>query len=203
MTPRIIGIISAVLVFGSIFPYCYRIYQGKTHPILTSYTLWTLVSFALLVTYKSSGANESIWPAIIGFINPLIITMLIRWKEGRWTRPDLVEKVCIVVCVLSLLLWAIVRKEESLAQYALYLAIVADACAIIPTAVQYLKNPLLDRPFAWVMYGIGYGIGMFAIEEHTLANYILPAYMLIGALCIATPLVVHRTYHRIPLSEWI
>lgn len=203
MTPRIFGIISAILVFGSVFPYCFRIYQGKTRPVLTSYVLWTVVSAALLITYDSSGAKESIWPAFFGFVNPFVITILIRWKQGKWTPPDRIEKVCIVICALSLALWAAVRKEQHMAQYALYLAITADACAIIPTAVQYMKNPMLDRPFAWLMYAIGYGMGMFAIEEHTFANYALPAYMCIGATCIATPLFIYRVRNRIPLSEWI
>lgn len=203
MSVEMIGLISGLLVIVSAIPYSIRTYQGKIQPNLTSWSLWTLIGFALLLTYKSSGAEANIWPAVFGFTNPLLITILILQRRGEWIKPNLVEITCLIFGLLSFGLWLEVRESTKLAQYALYLAIVADACAAIPTIVFVWTQPNDDRPFAWSFFAIGYGLVIFAITEHTFANYILPLYMFFGALSIALPLIIYRWRQKSPLSEWI
>ena len=203
MNTEIIGLVSGLLVVISVIPYSIRTYQGKIHPNLTSWSLWTLIGLALLLTYKSSGAKANIWPAIFGFINPLLIAVLILRQHGKWIKPNKIEIVCSVFCLLSFGLWFLVRESNELAQYALYLAIVADACAAIPTIVFVWMHPDGDRPFAWGFYAVGYGLAIFAITEHTFANYILPLYMFFGSLSITFPLILYRWRKKYPVSEWI
>ena len=198
-----IGLISGFVVIISIIPYGLRVYQGKIMPNLTSWSLWTLIGFALLLTYKSSGAEANVWPAVFGFVNPLLITLLVLRQRGGWGKPNKVEASCLVFGLLSLGLWICVRGNKGLAQYALYLAILADACASVPTIVFVWTKPEDERPFAWCLFAIGYGLVVFAITEHTFANYILPLYMFVGALSIAVPLILHRLRQKAPLSEWV
>jgi hypothetical protein len=190
-------------VIISVIPYAIRTSQGKITPNLTSWSLWSLIGLALLLTYDSSGAEANVWPAVFGFFNPTFITVLAAKRRGEWTKPTKVEIVCIVICLLSLALWLAVRESRELVQYALYLAIVADACAAIPTIVFVWAQPLKDRPFAWGLFAVGYGLAIFAITEHTVANYILPLYMLLGASTITFLLAFPRWKRRIPLSEWV
>jgi hypothetical protein len=90
-----------------------------------------------------------------------------------------------------------------MSQWALYLAIVADLFVAIPTIVFVWTQPNSDRPFAWAFFAVGYGLAIFAITEHTFANYVLPLYMFFGALSITLPLVLYRRRHKVPLSEWV
>ncbi len=195
--------ISGALVIISVIPYGIRTYQKVVQPNLTSWFLWTIIGFALLVTYKSSGAGANIWPAVFGFINPLIITLLVLYRRGGWQRPERLEIVCLILGFLSLGMWGMVYDDKERAQFALYLAIMADMCAAIPTIKFIWMNPSEDRPFAWSFYAVGYGLGIFAITEHTFANYILPVYMFGGALAISLPLAWHRLKQRAPLMEWV
>ncbi len=71
MDTKLIGEISGGLVIISIIPYALRVYQKKIKTIPTTWFLWSVIGLALLLTYKSSGANESMWPAVFGFTNPL------------------------------------------------------------------------------------------------------------------------------------
>ena len=87
--------------------------------------------------------------------------------------------------------------------YALYLAIVADAFAAIPTIVSVWSHPDSDRPFAWLCFSVGYGLAILAITEQTIANYALPLYMSLGSLCIAFPLARYRQRKKAALAEWI
>lgn len=203
MSVEIIGLISGLLVIISVIPYGIRTFQGKIQPNLTSWSLWTLIGFALLLTYKSSGAEANVWPAVFGFTNPLLVTVLILQRRGEWTKPNRIEVACLIFGLLSLGLWLGVRESKELAQYALYLAIIADACAAIPTIVFVWTQPNGDRPFAWSFFAVGYVLVIFAITEHTFANYVLPLYMFFGALSVALPLIIYRWRQKSPLSEWI
>ncbi len=203
MSAETIGLVSGLLVVASIIPYSIRTYQGKVHPNLTSFSLWTLIGVALLLTYRSSGAKANVGPAVFGAFNPLLITLLILRRDRAWTRPDRIEVACIVFGVVSLGLWFCVRKSQELSQYALYLAIIADLCAAVPTIVFVWTHPDKDRPFAWGCFAVGYGLAIFAITDRTFANYVLPIYMTLGSSGIAFPLALHRWRQRTPLSEWV
>lgn len=203
ISKEVIGLISGVLVLISAIPYAWRTWQGKIHPNVTSWGLWSFIGLALLLTYRSSGAEANIWPAVFGFINPTLITILALIKRGEKTRFSRLEWACIAICMVSLGMWALIRDDKSLVQYALYVAIVANACAAIPTIVFVLEHPDQDRPFSWGMCAVSYFLSVFAVSEHTFANYALPVYMFIGCGCITWPLVGFRLKERVPLRQWI
>jgi hypothetical protein len=181
-----------------------RTYQKKVHPKLTSWFLWTLIGSALLLTYKSSGAEANVWPAVFGFTNPLIITTFIVIRQrGKLAKLDHVEIACLIIGIISLVMWLIMHQTKELVQYALYIAILADVCASIPTIKFVWTHPDGDRPFAWGLFSVAYILALFAINEHTIPNYVLPIYMFVGASSIALPLALWRWRKKIPLKEWI
>jgi len=197
-----IGMLSGVLVVISVIPYALRTYQGKTKPNITSWSLWTLIGAALLVTYRSSGASDNVWPAIFGFTNPLLVTCISLWRNGAREKLTNVDWVCLVISITSLLLWYLTRNQKEMAQFALYLAILADGAAAIPTIVYAWSQPKDERPVPWLLFSLGYGVALFAITDHTFANYILPLYMFLGTFIISVPLVRYQLRHKIPLREW-
>lgn len=200
---EIIGLISGIFVIISIIPYVARVCQGKIKPNIVSWSLWALIGFALLLTYKSSGAQGNIWPAVFGFTNPLLVAILVVVKKGKFGKMVRSEIYCFVIGIASLVMWFFVNENKNLAQYALYIAILADVCAAIPTISFVWRNPADDRPFAWGLFAVAYGAAIFAVTEHTVANYILPAYMFLGSFSITLPLILYRIKKGVPLKEWI
>lgn len=199
---EIIGKTSGFLVTIGIFPYVYRIWQGKITANPVTWFIWFVAAFALLANYKSSGAKDNIWPAIFGCFNVTLVLGISLFK-GKREPVGYLDWVCFFLAGVSLVAWFKLGKSREMSTYALYLAILADAFAVIPTFIMLVKKPHLDRPFAWLTFSIGYGITMFAITEHTIANYALPIYMTIMAALITTPLIVYRIKRKIPLREWI
>lgn len=202
MRTQTIGLLSGGLVFLSIIPYAIRTYQGKIRPVPTSWSLWSLIGLAILLTYRSSGAEANVWPAVFGFINPTVITILSAWRHGQWKKPNIPERLCFLFGILSLIMWLFLRQNRELALYALCVAIAADLCAAIPTIIFVWAQPDGDRPFAWVLFASGYFIAVFAIQENTLANWVLPLYMTAVALAVALPLALYRLRQEVPLKEW-
>ena len=202
-TTEIIGMLSGFFVVVSIIPYSIRVWQKKVHPNITSWSLWSFIGLALLLTYKSSGAQDNIWPAVFGFINPCLVSILVITRKGEFGEISKMEKACFVFGLVSLAVWACVHDNKNLSQYALYIALVADCCAAIPTIVFVWKHPSEDRPFAWALFALAYGFAVFAITEHTFANYILPLYMFFGSFSITLPLTLHRVKNKTPFKEWV
>ena len=197
-----LGYLSGIIVMISSIPYILNVWQKKITPNLFSFGIWTFIGFAILLTYGSAGAKHNIWPAVFGFTNPLSVTIIAIWKgERQW--PSLLEIACVVLALISLGLWYVVKDVQEQSQWALYLSIAADACAAIPTIVDYNKNPENDRPVPWMLFATGYGIGIFAITDRLISNYILPIYMVLGSLLIAFPLARYRYRKNIPFSQWI
>lgn len=203
MSAELIGLISGGLVTISVIPYSIRTWQGKIHPNITSWSLWAIIGLAILLTYRSSGADANVWPAVFGFTNPLLITILASIKKSKWEKLNNVEWICLVIGLTSLAMWLGMRQSRTLVQYALYAAILADAVAAIPTVVFVWHQPDGDRPFAWGLFAVGYGLAMLAITEHTFANWSLPLYMLLGSSSITAILAAYRIKQKAPLKEWI
>lgn len=199
---ELIGLVSGFIVVLSAVPYGIRVYQRKIKPNLVSWSIWAFLGLALLLTYKSSGAESNLWPAIFGFTNPLIIAILAIWR-GERKRPNRLEVTCAVFGIASIILWYFVQNDPTTAQYALFIAIIADFWAGVPTVIFLWKNPGEDRPIQWGTFAVGYGIAVFAITEHTFANYILPLYMFAMAGAIATILTVYRVKNSVPFREWM
>ena len=194
---------SGGLVLLSIIPYAIRTVDGKIRPVPTSWSLWSFIGLALLLTYRSAGAAANVWPAVFGFTNPTLITILSVWRREKWEKPNLLERLCFVFGIVSLILWVLLRQSRELSQYSLGVAIAADLCAAIPTIRFVWNEPARDRPFAWVLFGIGYFLALFAAPENTFANWGLPLYMTAVSFSVALPLALYRLRENVPLREWV
>ena len=203
-TQEFFGLVSGILVFCSAIPYCIGIWQDRNTPQLISWGLWSFIGLVLLLTYKSSGAEDNIWPAVFGFTNPLIITMIALFRRNSEKgHMSIADWFCLGFGILAICIWAIIRDIKELAQIALYVAILADLFAAIPTARFVWKNPGEERPFAWGIYALAYGLALFAVPEVNFSNLALPIYMTTGSSFVALPLVIHRLRNKTPWRGWI
>ena len=203
MNKELIGLISGILIVVSAIPYSIRTYQRKVHPNIISWSLWTFIGLALLLTYRSSGATTNVWAAVFGFTNPLIVTLVALKRQYERTKLNKLDMICLVFGLIALAMWLFMKENKELVQYALYVAIVADSFACLPTIAFLWKSPDQDRPFAWGLFSVAYGLNLFAISDFTLANLILPIYMTVGSFCITVPLCVYRLRKKSPIMDWI
>ena len=183
--------------------YIRRAYRRDIKLQITSWALWSFIGLVVLLTYHSASDEASFWAAVVSFTTPTIVTVILTLEGGHWSTLGRFDYLCIACSMGALASWFAIRDNRELAQFALYLAIVADLCAAIPTIWSVWQDPEDDRPGAWIFFGIGMGISLFAITDWTPANVIYAAYMVCGSSSVALPLVIYRLQNRIPLTQWI
>ena len=218
-----IGGLSGFIVLVSGIQYMIRAWQKKVTPKFVSWGLWTLISFSVWLNYKSSGAQSNSWPALIAFVNTLLIFLIIIWKRKYEKGITNLDFFCLISGLISFSIWFLltqwenlfqgewsnlaawfsVQNQESLANWGLYVGILADAFAAIPMINFTWKSPKDERPGAWLLYSFGYGLGFFAVPFHSFSNDVLPIYMFLGAFTIALPLIKYRIQNKISFKEWI
>jgi len=200
---KLFGVLSAVIVLASYPPYIIRVWQRKIVPNIASWIIFVLVSIAIaLSSYASSGAGVNSWVTLgplLGCTIVLIIA-LIRSKEKSLTKFDII---CLILGIISIAFWMFTKQSRELVQFALYIGILADFMGILPSIKFLSKNPEKDRPALWIVFSFGYFLSMFAITEHTFANWILPVFMTLAPALVWIHLVKYRVKNKIPLKEWI
>lgn len=198
--------ISATLLVFSPFPYICSICEGKTEARLSSWLLWTFIGLTLWLTYSGSAGLQS-WVTFFAFTNPLCVTLVIWAKtRTRFSGFTYLEICCGVINCIAMLIYVALHvlygQDPSYTQIALYICLLADACAAIPTVQHVWKHPEDERPLMWLIFGASFVCLMLSIEVHTFANYALPLYMISCAAIVATPLVRYRITSKAPFSEW-
>jgi len=217
MDAHIIGLIAGIIVFASSLPYAIRVWQKKITINIASWFVWTIIGFALYVNYKANGGKESAYAALFGFINPTLVTIIALFR-GTWEKLKWYDWICLLFGLIAICIWFYFQNQKILTKlglwydfvhkdtfikYSLFISIFGDACAAIATFIFLIKEPDKDRPFAWIMFSLGYGVSLFAVTEYTFMQCILPLYMFVFPLIIALPLVWYRVKNKIPVTQWI
>lgn len=178
-------------------------WKGKVYPNPVSWFVWAMVGLAIFLTAEASEAKEVYFASIITAVSPVIIFVIILVREtNRVYNLSVHEKLCLVLALVGYSLWFILGETPELAQWSLYWMIGVDLIVLWPTFEQVVKDPESDKPVPWIMFGIGYGIAGFAITEHTVTNWVLPIYMFVGSLLVATPMVLVRIKKKALFKEW-
>lgn len=198
----LIGYISGLIIFISGSLYTYNVYKNKTEANLITWTLFTIMGVAIILTYSASGAKDNLIPAIASAINPVIIMFLLLFRKSKKTFTT-IDIICGLLGVAAIIFWYFTQNNRFLVQWALYTAIIADIIAIIPTVIFVKKHPEKDSPIPWIIFSFGYALAFLTITDHTLANYSLPLWMTFGTAFVWVPLLKYRIKNKISIREWI
>ncbi len=189
------GLLSAILIFFSAYPYVKGIISGKFEkPVTSTWLLWFGIGLLLLVTSYQSGArwDTTLLPILMGVINPAVFLVLcIKYGEYKWTRID---TSCVVICIIAVIVWQTTDSPE----LGLVGAIIADVVGAIPQVIKNWKDPKDEPILPWSMFTIASGLNILAISEWTIGNALFPVYMTVfSGLALTLPVVLHRLKLRI------
>ncbi len=166
----IFGIVAGIFSFSAYLFYIVAILKGETKPSRATWFIWAFIGIVLAVSYKASGAEDTIWVAVSEAIAPTIIALLaIKYGTGGTEKIDIFA---FVGSAFSLFLWWYFGSPV----VALVANLAMDFFAAIPTIKKSWHNPHQEDRFAWSLTQIGNLFNLFAIDKIIFAVIIYPAY---------------------------
>lgn len=198
------SLVSAAFCTVSGLYYTYLAWRGEIHPNPVSWLIWMSSGVGMCVTAYSAEATAVFWTSVVNAATPTLVFLIVLFKlKAKVAGVDSKEKLCLFLAVCGYIVWIQYKDVPELAQYALYWMIIVDGIGLSSTIRQVYRDPTSDKPIAWVIFGFGFALATLEITDHTLANWAMPIYSVIGAIIVSIPLIWHRLKTQIPVREWV
>jgi len=183
----ILGMIAGVIALLAYIVYVVSIFRGKTKPNRATWWIWAFMGLVLALSYKFSGADNTVWVPYVEFLGPFTIAIL-SVKYGEGTLENKTDLFCLIGAVISIILWIIFDNPV----IALVTNLAIDSFAIIPTIKKSYLRPEGEDFWAWFGTGMADTLNMFAVERFTFAILVYPIYMLVSDLIIIFVLLLRK-----------
>ncbi len=175
----ILGIFAGSIAFIAYIVYIISTLRGKTKPNRATWWIWAFMGLILALSYKLSGANNTVWVPYVEFLGPFIIALLsIKYGEGGLKNK--IDIICLIGAIASIILWIIFNNPV----VALVTNLAIDSFALIPTIKKSYLRPEGEDFWAWFGTGIADSLNMLAVEKFSFAILLYPIYMFVSDFII-------------------
>lgn len=183
------GLISAIVIFVSMFPYIKAIYnRSLERPVVSTWALWVLIGALLFVTNYDAGSrwDTTLFPIFVGVVNPaLVLLFALRYGTYVWTKID---TLCVVLCVVTIVVWQTTDSPV----LGILGGILADFTAALPQLIKSWREPRDEPVLPWAMFVSASALSLLAVPVWTPAYFIFPIYMTCMSGLITLPLILSR-----------
>ncbi len=170
---EIFGIAAGIFSFSAYIFYIVAIIKGHTKPSRSTWFIWAFIGIVLAISYRASGAGDTVWVSVSEAIAPTIIAILaIKYGTGG---ADKIDIIAFIGAIISLLLWW--KFGNPLIALTTNLAI--DFFAALPTIKKSWHRPQDEDRFAWSITQTGNMLNLFAIDKLTFGVLVYPIYTFI------------------------
>ncbi len=169
----IFGIAAGIFSFSAYLFYIVAILRGTTKPSRSTWFIWAFIGIILAVSYRASGAEDTIWVAVSEAIAPTVIALLaIKYGVGGTDKIDIIA---FAGSLFSLVLWWVFGSPI----IALVTNLAIDFFAALPTIKKTWCNPHEEDRFAWTLTQTGNLLNLFAIDKLIFGVLVYPIYTFI------------------------
>ena len=167
---NIFGIVAGIFAFVAYIVYAKAILRGSTKPSRMTWIIIALMSWILLLSYRFSGADTTIW-VLVGeaFVVSFVAVISIKRGVGGTDKTDIV---CLLGAIGSLFLWWIFNSSV----LGLVASLTVDSFALWPTIKKSLKTPSHEDKLAWTLTEVSNTINLFAINRLIFGVVIFPVW---------------------------
>ncbi len=185
---EIAGMIGGSVFFSAFIPYFIDILRGRTNPQRATWIIWTILGVLILASYRSVGAQNTIWVAIAGAICPCVILVLSIWRgEGGTSKLDIAGLAGSAIGIAGW--WLTTDPFVGLVMFML-----TDQIASVPTMAKLWHEPASESLFAWSLWLSSSFFQLVALDSWDIHVSIYPLSYLVGQLAIV--LLILRKYLR-------
>ncbi len=183
----VLGVVAGLVAFSAYIVYIISIIRGKTKPNRITWWIWAFMGLVLALSYKFSGAENTVWVPYVEFLGPFLIAILsVKYGEGNLENKT--DLFCFLGAVLSIILWIVFDNPV----IALVTNLAIDSFALVPTIKKSYLRPEGEDFWAWFGTGVADTLNMFAVERFTFAVLVYPIYMLVSDLIIISILFFRK-----------
>lgn len=200
MEKYIFGLIAQFIIAIAIIPYIVSIFRGTVKPNRISWFIWSLVGFTFWLVTPQTADDITKMLTVVFMASPTTV-FVVTLFTGENKKPDSLEIFSLLTGISAISIWYVAKDSVGITPTVI--AIMADLCALLPTLRFVYASPQEETPFAWIAFFIGSSIALAAIENYTLQNILLPAYMAFGSFSVVYPLVRYRIKMKSQLKNWI
>jgi hypothetical protein len=183
---EIISGIAVFLTFAAYVPYYRDIIQGKTHPHIYSWSLWSLLTILLVALQLTGGAGAASWVTIAaGMLCVGVVILSLKDGKKDITTSDT------IVAILSLIaigFWWFANQPV----VSIILVIIADALAFIPTVRKSWHKPYDETLSLYATNAFRFFLALAAVETYTFLSTSWIIFWATGNALFALMLVVRR-----------
>lgn len=166
----IFGIAAGILSFCAYLFYIVAIIKGTTKPNRATWFILALVGIITSVSYKFSGADNTIWVSVSHAIASSIIALLaIKYGVGGWEKTDMIA---FAGAIISLVAW----WYFSTPVIALVASLCIDFFGLLPTIKKSWHRPEQEDRLAWTTTQLSNALNFLALDSLAFAVVIYPLY---------------------------
>ena len=169
----IFGVTAGVISLLAIIPYISSILQGRTKPNRISWLIWSFAATSLAFSYYYSGATTTVWLAVSGAVMAVSVFILsLKYGVGGYGILDIF---CLLGSILGLIVWACTKNPTA----ALYINILVDLLAFLPTVKKTWLYPTSESRLSWNLATLANACNVLALTRWELRIVLFPIYNLI------------------------
>jgi hypothetical protein len=183
---QLFTVLSGLTIAIAYIPFIRGTIQGRVVPNRASWLVWFIQNVLMASSAIMAGVGPAaVMPVIWGLgATVMLILSLTKGTRGAFTR---LEKACLVLSGLGILLWATTGSPR--------LALVASLSAVclggVPTIVKAWATPWTETMSGWLLMILGTVFTSLAIERWTFDSGFLPIVSGLFQSSVALPLVLY------------
>jgi len=165
--------VGALIAFIGAIGYVRDTLRGDTKPNRMTWFLWTLAPFIGTAAAVVDGVGWAVLPVFMAGFGPFMVFVASFVNKNAYWKLDKFDYGCGFLSIMALVLWALTNEPL----VAIFLAIVADAFAAIPTLVKAWQHPETESANIFAASFFAALTSFAAIQYWSMAEYAFPAYL--------------------------
>lgn len=142
--------VAGVIGLLGYIPYVLSIIKRKTVPNPATWWIWSMVGWTAFASYFIAGERETFWLMLSYAIGPSLIGLL-SFKYGKVASLEKFDVGCLVVSLVSLVLWKITSNPV----LALSINLGIDITGALPTLRKTYFEPHTEDALSWSVFWLG------------------------------------------------
>lgn len=175
MIPEYFAYIGAILVAMGGLYYIYEIFRGIVATNRVTWLLWGILAMIVFAAQRAQGVDALSWTTLAMAVTSFLIVLASYLDKDAYWKTERHDYYLAGAAIFGIILWALTDNPN----LAIAFSLLADLFAGLPTLIKTYKHPETESWRSYVIYTVGYGITLLAIQTISFENFAFVFYLFI------------------------